>query len=132
MTDNEFQLREEERTKRSWSNAVGFVWAFAALGFGVFIHRYLSEAAAEIAGFGTASILLTGQAFWRNRRRWWFWGLLATLAIIHALLVVLVPWPPSHEMNKGDAVFAVADFGIVFGAMALAVRVFHGVRAVAK
>lgn len=87
-------------------------------------------------GRGTPAMIALGLmigavwAFWRLRRRPWFWMAIATLTIIHIVLIVVVPW--TNWSNKSLPApelwpVGIADFAAICGFIKLVEKAMKGV-----
>jgi len=71
------------------------------------------------AGLALALMIGAVRAFWYLRRHPWFWISVATLVIIHIVLIIFVPW--NNKSFPAPAVWpvAIADFAAQCGFLKL-------------
>ena len=66
------------------------------------------------------SLALSVQLYWDRRRQVWFWVTVTVLVAIHAMLVILIPWPNPHQIGgPGLLPIGLVDVGIICGTIAL-------------
>lgn len=105
--------------KAEWSNRVGLSklltipavivgWAV-----GIFVGRFEPAAMAVAAGESTVVVLTAAIMLRDARREAWYWMFLAVVGCVHAISVILIPWPKHHNPGKGDILLALPDMVIV-------------------
>jgi hypothetical protein len=83
---------------------------------------FRNDAGRKLAAWVIAMALVaSARIFWGRRRHLWFWATLAILTVLHALLILYVPWPDVHGPIGGPALFPVGllDIGIMCGCLKL-------------
>ena len=66
------------------------------------------------AAFSLAALMSAARANWSLRKQMWFWSVVGVMVVLHALLVVMVPW--SDRSYPGYALLPVfvLDFGLAY------------------
>jgi peptidoglycan/LPS O-acetylase OafA/YrhL len=64
-------------------------------------------------------IMLAVRIRWDLRRRFWFWGIVVLVLLLHVPLFFLVQWPKGWFYHKGMLPVALVDLVIILGAVRL-------------
>jgi hypothetical protein len=72
------------------------------------------------AGICVYTLMTAICALWNLNRHIWFWVTAALMVILHASLVLVVPWPSGSFPAFSLLPVAVLDYGIVYGFIKLA------------
>jgi len=103
------------------------IWAVVALLLSLpvasIVGHYLDPGRGRAAGVAFGLLLGGGLAFRNLIRHPWFWMSIAALAIIHAVLIIFVPWSnrslPAPELWP----IGIADFAAICGFIKLTEKV---------
>lgn len=99
-------------------------WAVAAVGLYIVLLSLGADAArAAPVGWFVLTIALAIRVYWTLRQHWWFWMAVMVLVVVHASLVVLVPWPAMHFSGQGFLPYAFLDAFANCGVFALSARI---------
>jgi len=99
----------KEKEKRGW----WLVFGVLALAVGAVVGQFARPVVAEAAGFSTFVILGAAQVFDTYLERRAYWLFMAAVVVAHAVVLLAVPWPLQHYMNKADTLFMVGDMVLV-------------------
>ena len=70
-------------------------------------------------------ILLAIGLHWELRKHVWFWAVVAVVFLLHVPLLAMMRWPQGKTPTLTCTMpFGIVDFGIVFGVLELAEKVF--------
>jgi hypothetical protein len=67
------------------------------------------------AWFSAGIVLIVVRMFWGMRRRVLFWIVITTIAILHAVIIILVPWPFGQLSYVALLPVGFLDFAITYG-----------------
>ncbi len=112
-------------------------WLLLGLGIGSLPMYWLFD---HFGRFGLAlpavdSILVVAFTIavkWKLRRKAWFWGTMAILALLHVLLILCVPWPTKWVPALAIAAVGSADVIVMLAILALVERFMNGPKAAAS
>jgi hypothetical protein len=80
---------------------------------GIFVGRFEPVAMAVAAGGSTIVVLTAAIILSDARREAWYWMFLAAVSSVHAIGVVLIPWPKHYNPGKQDLLFGLPDLILV-------------------
>ena len=80
---------------------------------GIFIGRFEPAAIAVAAGGSTIVVLAAAIILRAARREAWYWVFLATVSSVHAIGIILIPWPKHYSPGKQDILFGLPDLIVV-------------------
>lgn len=107
------------RTVRRWGFAAGLLSLPVAIAVGYFVDPGRGRA----AGVSLALMILAIRAFWYLRRQAWFWMTVASLTIIHVVLIVVVPWTNKSFPAPALWPVGIADFAAICSCIKLIEKV---------
>lgn len=106
------------RTAARW----GLIVALLTIPVAILVD-HLAPGRGTAAGASLALMIGAVRVFWYLRRHAWFWMAIALLAIIHVVLIVVVPWTnksfPAPELWP----VGIADFAAICGFIKLVEKV---------
>jgi hypothetical protein len=98
-------------------------WAFIAillsLPVAIVVSHFVDPGRGRAAGVSLALMIGAVRAFWYLRRHAWFWMSVATLTIIHVVLIVVVPWTNKSFPAPALWPVGIADFAAICGLIKL-------------
>lgn len=102
-----------------WQGFVGAIFALCI--FFIFV-SFDREGQGRIAAMSAVAIIASTRICWPLRRYGWFWIAMGTIAAIHIVAVVAVPW--SHPRYPGYALIPVmvVDIAAILGIMTLVAK----------
>lgn len=104
-------------------------WGLAAglfsLPVAIVVSHFVDPGRGRAAGGALALMVLAIRAFWYLKPRAWFWMTIAALAIIHVVLIVVIPW--SNKSIPAPALWpiGVVDFVAICGFVKLVERIMN-------
>ena len=103
------------RTAARW----GLMVALLTIPLAIVVGHFVDQGRGMAAGLALALMIGAVRAFWYLRRHPWFWISVATLVIIHIVLIIFVPW--NNKSFPAPAVWpvAIADFAAQCGFLKL-------------
>jgi hypothetical protein len=88
-------------------------WGVPPAMVGVLVGWLVSRAApmamAEASGISVGVFLIMMVVYWRRRLERWFWPFMISIGLAHVVAILFVPWPPNHDLTKGDLMFVWLD-----------------------
>jgi O-antigen ligase len=103
------------RAMKRW----GLLVALLTIPVAIVVSHFVDPGRGRAAGASVGLMIIAIRAFWYQRRQAWFWVTVAALAVIHVVLIVLVPWTnrrfPAPELWP----VGIADFAAMCGVIKL-------------
>ena len=100
--------------RRIPSTAHFIFFAAAAFMLSIPVDRYMDRGRGLATSGSVIVLAMVVEMFWASRRRVWYWASILFLTIVHAVLVVKVPWPVPRHQLAGNPLLPLAAVDLFF------------------